>query len=70
MTDSRILPAVALSAAIVAGCSGGAPEPDQAADGGLPTGVLEALESAARGTPFADDVHPGTLRTGKAMSSA
>ncbi len=31
--------------------------------------VIAALEAAARGEPYVDDVHPETARTGKAMSS-
>jgi aminopeptidase N len=38
------------------------------AQDGLPPDVAAALESAARGTPFEDDLHPDTARTGRAMS--
>jgi len=42
-----------------------APESQDAAP---PPEVVAALEAAARGEPFADDVHPETAKTGKAMS--
>lgn len=35
---------------------------------GPPADVIAALEAAARGEPFADDLHPETAKTGKAMS--
>ena len=33
-----------------------------------PEDVVAALESAARGTPFEDDLHPDTAKTGRALS--
>ena len=66
MNDQRSSLFIALLASLAAGCSG---ETTNDTDGGLPPGVLDALESAARGTPFADDVHPETHRTGKALSA-
>ena len=37
-------------------------------DAAPPLEVIVALEAAARGEPFADDIHPETAKTGKAMS--
>jgi aminopeptidase N len=37
-------------------------------DGAPSAEVIEALEAAARGVPFEDDVHPETAKTGKALS--
>lgn len=36
----------------------------------LPAAVLAALEAAARGEPFIDDLHPQTAKTGKPLSPA
>ena len=63
-------------AAIAVGCTSETPTADTvvdtalkaAAETGPPAEVIAALEAAARGEPFEDDVHPETAKTGKAMS--
>jgi len=61
--------------AIVTGCtpestSDNSSDPAATAsqDGAPPADVIAALEAAARGEPFEDDIHPVTVRTGKPMS--
>ena len=56
---------------LVAGCSGDAPpvaadKPASPDEG--PSDVIVALEAAARGEPFKDDLPPDTARTGRPMS--
>ena len=69
MTESkrRQAPASTLClAALLTGCATDAVQRE--AGDTVPAPVLAALESAARGTPFDDDLHPDTARTGKALS--
>lgn len=72
----------AIATALVAACSGEAPstavaqtagaeaggERASAADDALDPRVLAALEAAARGEAFEEELHPETARTGKPMS--
>ncbi|MEL6214618.1 MAG: M1 family metallopeptidase [Pseudomonadota bacterium] len=50
---------------LLAACS-----PPERATGSLDPEVVAALESAARGTPFVDDVDPQTAKTGRALTDA
>lgn len=63
---------IAVLSILLASCSANTP-PDwaDAADtgGDLAPEVIAALESAARGEPFAEDLHPETAKTGKAMTA-
>lgn len=43
-------------------------DPSVRTDTTVPADVIAALEAAARGEPFEDDIHSGTARTGKPMS--
>jgi len=70
----RMVVCIAL-AAIVAGCTTDTPPQNVVAtatarskDAEPPSDVITALEAAARGEPFDDDLHPETAKTGKAMS--
>jgi len=56
---------------MLAACSAENTDPGQSAAGstdGLNPEVIAALESAARGTPFAEDLHPETAKTGRPLS--
>ena len=60
--------------ALMAGCtndtSGGNASPDATDTAGdAPSEVIAALEAAARGDAYKDDLHPETAKTGKAMSA-
>ncbi len=60
---------IAVSAALITIVIGCTPEPKTVAqDMAAPSQVIVALEAAARGEPFAGDVHPETVKTGKPMS--
>ena len=55
--------------ALLTGCTpDDASEISQSQDAAVPADVIAALEAAARGEPFEDDIHPETARTGKPMS--
>ncbi|MEO1201875.1 MAG: M1 family metallopeptidase [Pseudomonadota bacterium] len=70
---SSLFPAL-LAVAAATGCTsetpgGSAPAADPgAASGGASSKVIAALEAAVRGEEFADNLHPETEKTGKAMS--
>ena len=56
---------------MLAACSAESPDPATSAaepNDGLDPVVIAAIDSAARGTPFTDDLHPGTAQTGKPLS--
>jgi len=64
--------------AILSGCSSGTDSGESptvtsanttAQEGAGPSDVIVALEAAARGESFKDDIHPETVKTGRAMSA-
>ncbi|MEO1201741.1 MAG: hypothetical protein AAFX10_03470, partial [Pseudomonadota bacterium] len=69
----RVFP-VLLVLTIAGGCSSETPGDSapaanpEAAGGGPSSKVIAALEAAVRGEEFADNLHPETEKTGKAMS--
>jgi aminopeptidase N len=69
VNHTKTLYALVPVAVLFAGCADESTPESAGADDGPPPAVIEALESAARGEPFDDDVHPGTTRTGKPMSA-
>lgn len=75
---SILLQRIAANAALIAiliGCTAettsensARPAVTASEDAAPPADVIAALEAAARGEPFEDDIHPVTVKTGKPMS--
>ena len=58
-----------LSTAVIGAVAGCSTEPPPGnGEMGAPAAVIAALEAAARGEPFVDDVHPETAKTGRPSS--